>query len=80
MKAIIHFKDSAKVPSVTIENLRAIKAVVVYDNGRLRDKNYREDNFHAFTPFENESYAFEGSTAIISVNGAEILYVEFVND
>ena len=43
MKAIIHFKDSAKVPSVTIENLMAIKAVVVYDNGRLRNKSYNEE-------------------------------------
>lgn len=39
-----------------------------------------EKIFHAFTPFENESYAFEGSQNTISVNGAEILYVEFVND
>ena len=81
MKAKIYFKDSEKISSVTIDNLTSIKAVSISRSGNKMERpRYNEKNFHAFTPFENESYAFEGSQNTISVNGAEILYVEFVND
>lgn len=80
MKAIIYLKDSAEKPSVTIENLKSIKAMTVDSSGRTRDRNYNESNFHVFTPFGNESYAFGDSQRVISICGAEILYVEFISD
>ena len=78
MKATIYFKDSANKPSVMIDGLISIKARSLNQNSK--DKNYSEKNFNVFTPFVEESYAFSGRDGVISVLGADILYVEFKED
>ena len=73
MKAIIYFKDAAAKEPLTVEGLISIHGNV---EGKNTPKRYNEQNFYAFTPFANESYAFKGTDGIFSISGAEILKVE----
>lgn len=74
MTATIYFKDTVNKPSVVVKDLVSIKAACI--DIKVRSKNYTKENFSAFTPFAQESYAFTGKNGIFSIAGADILYVE----
>ena len=78
MKARIYFKDSVNRSPVVVEELIDIKATSL--DTKIRSKNYTKENFAAFAPFAQESYSFSSSNGVISVSGADILYVELLED
>ena len=75
MQVVICFKDSVNKPSVTIENLTDIYGKS--SDIKKREKHYTAENFHVFAPFDEESYSFVSRNGSVSVNGNEILYVQF---